>query len=59
MDQNGVLSRLKRDMQKSNAVTIIVPDRFSFMEHGAYDFDSFVSFFDWSHERKQVKIVVV
>lgn len=56
MDQNSVLAQLKKEMQEHNTIKIIVPDRFSFMEHGAYDFDSFVRFFDWSHEGKKVKI---
>lgn len=56
MDQDGILSKLKEDIIESNSVTISVPDRFSFMEHGTYDFDTFNRFFDWTLEDKKVKI---
>ncbi|WP_061011628.1 STAS-like domain-containing protein [Photobacterium leiognathi] len=56
MDNNGVLAELKNEMRNSNTITIIVPDRFSFMEHGTYDFESFIRFFDWSYSDKKVKI---
>ena len=56
MDNNDVLANLKRDLVETNTVTIVVPNRFSFMEHGTYDFDSFVNFFNWSYEDQKVKI---
>lgn len=56
LDSNGVLKGLKKQLHISNSEMITVPNGFSFMEQGAYDFDSLVSFFDWSHENKHVTI---
>ncbi|MFC3202699.1 STAS-like domain-containing protein [Alteromonas oceani] len=56
MDSNDVLKGLKKQMYVANSEVIAVPNGFSFKEQGAYDFDSLISFFDWSHKNKHVTI---
>lgn len=56
MDHNNTLADLKAQMSANNTVTIVVPDGFNFKEHGTFDFDSFVKFFDWSYTDIKVKI---
>ena len=52
----GKLGSIKRQMDKSRAVTITLPPRFSFKSHGITEFESVLSFFDWSLENRPVKI---
>ena len=56
MDYNGTLGKLKKTIKDKNTVTIELPDGFSFKTQGVYNFNRFVSFFDWSIENKSVII---
>ena len=47
---------VKRQMMKQNSVTLTLPNRFTFKEHGVYDFESLISFFRWDLHNRQVKI---
>jgi hypothetical protein len=40
--------KVKRQLDKDKTKTLILPPLFVFREHGVYDFDSYLSFFDWS-----------
>ncbi|MEW8690332.1 MAG: DUF4325 domain-containing protein [Candidatus Thiodiazotropha endolucinida] len=55
-DWKGSLGSIKRKMQKDRAVTITLPPRFSFKNHGLINFESVLDFFDWSLKGRQVKI---
>lgn len=56
MDFKGKLQSLKREFKDDNAIRINIPETFSFKNQGAYDFESFVSFFDWTIENRRVYI---
>lgn len=56
MDSNGVLEELQQQLNVANGIEIVVPNGFSFKEQGAYDFDSLIRFFDWSHRDKHITI---
>ncbi|MDU0113212.1 DUF4325 domain-containing protein [Psychrosphaera aquimarina] len=56
MEDNSELVKLKAKLEKDKTVVIYLPDRFNFKEHGAFDFDRFLKFFDWSFTDKKVKI---
>jgi hypothetical protein len=47
---------VKRLIAKENSVTLDLPNKFSFRDHGIYDFEELISFFDWSYSNRQVKI---
>jgi len=42
------MSKIKRQLEKDKTETLVLPPLFAFREHGVYDFDSYLSFFDWS-----------
>ncbi len=56
MDKDGILENFRQELKSNSGVNIVVPNGFNFKEHGAYDFESLVGFFDWTHENKQVTI---
>lgn len=43
-------------MIKSNAITLKLPNNFSFKIHDIYDFENIINFFNWDISNKQVKI---
>ncbi len=57
MDYKNTLGDLKKDIRNNNYdVLIKLPQRLSFKLQGTFDFDSFLSFFDWGLENKRVRI---
>lgn len=50
------LWKVKKEMEKQKTITLILPNRFSFKDHNIYDFDGFLSFFDWSLTNVPVRI---
>ncbi len=50
------LGTLKRKMYKEKEVTLVLPARFSFKDHDAYDFNKCLSFFDWSLSNRPIRI---
>ena len=42
------MNRVKRQLEKENTKTLVLPPLFAFRDHGVYDFDNYLSFFDWS-----------
>ena len=50
------LYRVKRQINKAKAVTLLVPNRFSFKDHGVPEYEVYLSFFDWSLTDIPVKI---
>lgn len=56
MDNRNILWNLKKQLDKQNAITINLPNRFSFKEHDVFEFEEALKFFDWSLKNRQVKI---
>lgn len=50
------LHKIKRQIEKEKTITLKLPNRFAFREHGVFDFDYFLSFFDWNIHNCPVKI---
>lgn len=55
-DWKGKLGSFKRRREKDRAITIKLPARFAFKNHGYIDFEDVLKFFDWSLENRPVKI---
>ena len=47
---------IKKEIKKFSGVTINLPKRFGFKNHGIMDFDGILKYFDWSLENTQVRI---
>ena len=56
MNFRDQLMGVKRQFLKENSITLKLPNKFSFREHDAFDFEDLISFFDWSFKDRQVKI---
>lgn len=50
------LYAIKRELENSRTVTLTLPKKFTFKDHDIYDFESFLSFFDWSISNCPVRI---
>lgn len=47
---------IKKKIDKEKTVTLALPTVFAFRDHGIYDFEKSLSFFDWSIKNRPVKI---
>lgn len=47
---------IKKEIKKFSGVTINLPKRFGFKNHGIMDFDGILKYFDWNLENTQVRI---
>lgn len=56
MDCNDTLATLSKQIKNNDTVIVKLEDGFSFKHQGAYNFERFVSFFDWSITNKRVVI---
>ncbi|MGL1958684.1 MAG: DUF4325 domain-containing protein [Colwellia sp.] len=50
------LHRAKHQIDKVNTKTLVLPATFAFKDHGVYDFDNCLSFFDWRINKCPVSI---
>ncbi|WP_417791073.1 ATP-binding protein [Stutzerimonas xanthomarina] len=50
------LFKIKRQIEKEKTRTLTLPNRFAFREHGVFDFEEVVSFFEWDIHNCPVKI---
>lgn len=50
------LIEIRRDLARARAVTLTLPNKFTFKEHDIHDFDSFLSFFNWDIAESPVRI---
>lgn len=56
MDDKQKLWALKKQLEKEKSVTLKLPHRFSFRDHGVFEFEEALKFFDWNLKDRQVKI---
>lgn len=52
----NAMEPIKKELLKSNIVTIKLPRRFGFKNHDIMDFDTILSLFDWNIKNKVVEI---
>lgn len=50
------LSEIKREIARERTITLRLPNKFAFKDHDVYDFDAFLSFFDWGINEAPVRI---
>ncbi|MET0583076.1 MAG: DUF4325 domain-containing protein [Pseudoxanthomonas sp.] len=50
------LSEIKRELARTRTVTLALPNKFAFKDHDVYDFDAFLSFFNWDIHEAPVRI---
>lgn len=50
------LIEIRRDLARARAVTLTLPNKFTFKDHDIHDFDSFLSFFNWGITESPVRI---
>src|SRR5690606_11933726 len=55
-DWKAKLGVVKRQLDREKTVTLKLPASFAFKQHGATDFDSYLSFFDWSLQNRPVRV---
>ncbi len=56
MDFRDSLREIRKQIPKDSSVLLKLPNKFAFKEHGYYDFEDLISFFDWNFSDQQVKI---
>jgi len=50
------LAEIKRELARERTVSISLPRKFTFKDHDVYDFEKFLSFFDWDITESPVRI---
>ena len=50
------LSDIKRELARTRTITLRLPNKFTFKDHDVYDFETFLSFFDWTIHEAPVRI---
>ncbi len=56
VDYNDQLATLKKSISQENNIILRLPGKFAFKDHNVYDFDNYLSFFDWEISNKNVTI---
>ncbi|MGP9800020.1 STAS-like domain-containing protein [Rheinheimera sp. NSM] len=56
MDYNGKLHSLRKKLDKDKTVTLELPAKFTFKDHGIFDFEPALRFFNWDLENVPVRV---